>query len=107
MLVLTAQRRGEVLDATCDEFDFKEKVWTVPGNRAKNGKANVVPLSDQALTVVTAIFPAAGIAHADAHTQSHIPLASMVTHTTRLIRPSTESNTRRAGEEDFGPVQSR
>jgi len=42
--VLTAQRRGEVLDAACDEFDFKAKVWTVPGDRAKNGKANVVPL---------------------------------------------------------------
>jgi hypothetical protein len=33
-----------VLDAACDEFDFKAKVWTVPGDRAKNGKANVVPL---------------------------------------------------------------
>ena len=43
MLILTAQRRGEVLDATSDEFDFKGKVWTVPGDRAKNGKANVVP----------------------------------------------------------------
>ena len=81
MLILTAQRRGEVLDATCDEFDFKGKVWTVPGDRAKNGKANVVPLSAQALEVVTDTFAAAGIAPEDAHKQSQILLASKVTST--------------------------
>ncbi|MBC2650525.1 tyrosine-type recombinase/integrase [Novosphingobium aerophilum] len=81
MLILTAQRRGEVLDATCDEFDFKGKVWTVPGDRAKNGKANVVPLSAQALEVITDIFAAAGIAPEDAHKQSQILLASKVTST--------------------------
>ena len=81
MLVLTAQRRGEVLDAACDEFDFKAKVWTVPGDRAKNGKANVVPLSAQALAVVTEVFMAAGIDPDDAHKQSQILLASKVTST--------------------------
>jgi hypothetical protein len=39
-----------------DEFDFKAKVWTVPGDRAKNGKANVVPLSARALAVVTEVL---------------------------------------------------
>ena len=81
MLVLTAQRRGEVLDAACDEFDFKAKVWTVPGDRAKNGKANVVPLSAQALAVITEIFMAAGIDPDEAHKQSQILLASKVTNT--------------------------
>lgn len=81
MLILTAQRRGEVLDAACDEFDFKAKVWTVPGDRAKNGKANLVPLSAQALTVIAEIFRAAGIDPEDAHKQSQILLASKVTNT--------------------------
>lgn len=81
MLILTAQRRGEVLDAACDEFDFKAKVWTVPGDRAKNGKANVVPLSAQALAVITEIFMAAGIDPDEAHKQSQILLASKVTNT--------------------------
>ena len=81
MLILTAQRRGEVLDAACDEFDFKAKVWTVPGDRAKNGKANVVPISAQALAVITEIFMAAGIDPDDAHKQSQILLASKVTNT--------------------------
>ncbi|OYX64933.1 MAG: integrase [Novosphingobium sp. 32-60-15] len=79
MLILTAQRRGEVLEATCDEFDFKTKVWTVPGDRAKNGKANVVPLSAQALTIANAIFSAAGIDPDEAHKQSKLLLASRVT----------------------------
>src|SRR3546814_16096458 len=43
--------------------------------------ANVVPLSAQALTVVTDIFAAAGIAPDDAHKQSQILLASKVTNT--------------------------
>ena len=81
MLILTAQRRGEVLDATCDEFDLKGKVWTIPGDRAKNGKANVVPLSSQALAVVTEIFMTAGIAPDEAHKQSQLLLASKVTDT--------------------------
>lgn len=81
MLVLTAQRRGEVLGATCDEFDFNGKTWTVPGERAKNGKANVVPLSAQVLAVVTEMFSAAGIAPDEAHKQSQILLASQVTST--------------------------
>src|SRR3546814_19696465 len=84
MLGLTAQRRVEVLDAACDEFDFKGKLWTVPGDRAKNGKANVVTLSAQALAVVTDIFAAAGIAPDDAHKQSQIPLASKVTSPNRF-----------------------
>jgi integrase len=79
MLILTAQRRGEVLEAACDEFDFKAKIWTVPGARAKNGKANVVPMSGQALTVAGEIFAAAGIEPDDSHKQSMMLLASKVT----------------------------
>jgi integrase len=81
MLILTAQRRGEVLEATCDEFDFSAKVWTVPGDRAKNGKANVVPLSAQAITLARAIFSEAEIDPEQAHKQSAILLASKVTAT--------------------------
>ena len=99
MLVLTAQRRGEVLDATCDEFDFKAKVWTVPGDRAKNGKANVVPLSAQTLAVVTEIFAASGIAPDDAHKQSQILLASKVTNTNSVSGLSKASVDEKLGYE--------
>src|SRR3546814_11510539 len=100
MLGLTAQRRVEVLDAACDEFDFKGKLWTVPGDRAKNGKANVVPLSAQALAVVTDIFAAAGIAPDDAHKQSQILLASKVTSTNSVSGLSKAWKRIRASVED-------
>jgi len=79
MLILTAQRRGEVLGATCDEFDFKGKVWTVPGIRAKNGKANVVPLSAQSVAVAKEVFLAAKIEPDRAYAQSVLLFASKVT----------------------------
>lgn len=79
LLVLTAQRRGEVLNAICDEFDVKDKTWVVPGSRAKNGKANVVPLSAEAITVVSEIFAAAGMDIDNAHKCDRIIFASKVT----------------------------
>ena len=45
LLILTGQRREEVLSADWKEFDLQKKVWTVPAGRAKNGKAHLVPLS--------------------------------------------------------------
>jgi integrase len=45
LLILTGQRREEVLSADWQEFDLRRKVWTIPAVRAKNGKAHVVPLS--------------------------------------------------------------
>lgn len=55
LLILTAQRRSEVFDAKWSEFDLAANLWTVPGERAKNGKANLVPLSPAALKVLKAI----------------------------------------------------
>lgn len=81
MLILTAQRRGEVLDATCDEFDFKGKVWTIPSDRAKNGRANVVPLAGPALAVVGEVFSLAGIDPDNSHVKSELLFASKVTST--------------------------
>ena len=51
-LILTAARTGEVLGATWDEIDLKEKVWTVPAARMKARKAHRVPLSDRCLEVL-------------------------------------------------------
>ena len=50
--ILTAARTGEVLGATWQEIDFRERVWTVPGTRMKGGKEHRVPLSEQAIAVL-------------------------------------------------------
>jgi integrase len=61
MLILTGQRRGEVLGAQLSEFDIKGRTWTIPGTRAKNGNANIVPLSSQALEIVEHVIDQAGL----------------------------------------------
>ena len=52
LLVLTGQRRAEVLEATWDEFDLKARTWTIPRERAKNDREHVVPLSGAALAIL-------------------------------------------------------
>jgi integrase len=51
-LILTAARTGEVLGATWDELDLRKSVWTIPGERMKNGKEHQVPLSAPAIAVL-------------------------------------------------------
>jgi integrase len=51
-LILTAARTGEVLGATWDELDLRKSVWTIPGDRMKNGKEHQVPLSGAAVAVL-------------------------------------------------------
>ncbi len=53
-LVLTASRSGEVRGARWDEIDEGAALWTVPAERAKNTRPHRVPLSAQALHLLTA-----------------------------------------------------
>jgi integrase len=52
LLVLTGQRREEVAGMEWSELAPDLSVWTIPGERAKNGKAHVVPLSKQAREMI-------------------------------------------------------
>jgi integrase len=54
MLILTGQRREEVAAMAWDEIAGDLSKWTVPGTRAKNGAAHIVPLSPQAQAIVRA-----------------------------------------------------
>ncbi len=69
LLALTAQRRGEVVGMAWEEIDTKAKLWTIPGDRTKNHRAHVVPLTDAALAIIEdlprlvgspLVFPARG-----------------------------------------------
>lgn len=51
-LILTTARTGEVLGTTWDELDLRKPVWTIPGERMKNGKEHQVPLSPAAVAVL-------------------------------------------------------
>lgn len=52
--ILTAARSGEVRGATWSEIDFDKRLWTVPGNRMKAGRAHRVPLANDAIELLRA-----------------------------------------------------
>ena len=53
LVILTAARSNEILGATWDEIDFKNKVWTVPAERMKAGKKeHRVPLTAPVLGIL-------------------------------------------------------
>ena len=53
LLILSAQRLGEVSSMQWRDVDLAKGVWTVPAAIAKNGVANEVPLSAAALAILT------------------------------------------------------
>src|SRR5262249_6660420 len=55
LLLLTGARKSEVAGAHWQEFDLDKKVWTVPPERFKSNASHLVPLSNQALTVIEAL----------------------------------------------------
>ncbi len=54
LLVLTGQRRNEVASMSWQELDLDKALWTIPGNRAKNGRPHLVHLSPRAIELITA-----------------------------------------------------
>ena len=53
--IVTAARAGEVTGARWSEFDMEAKVWTVPSDRIKAGKTHRVPLSREAMKILTKV----------------------------------------------------
>lgn len=49
LLIVTGQRREEVSGLNWSELDREARLWTLPGNRTKNGEPNTVPLNSLAL----------------------------------------------------------
>jgi integrase len=53
MLLLTGQRLREVSEMSWSEIDLDARTWSLPRERCKNGHAHVVPLSNQALAIIS------------------------------------------------------
>ena len=56
----TLQRGGEVCGIHAREIDREAHVWIIPGERTKNHKTHVVPLSDLAREILDLAFSIAG-----------------------------------------------
>ena len=55
LLLLTAQRRSEVIGMRWSELNFLERVWTIPAERNKKGREHAVPLSATAMTILLSL----------------------------------------------------
>ena len=55
VLILTATRASETLNATWGEFDLANAVWTIPASRMKAGREHRVPLSPRAVEILDAL----------------------------------------------------
>lgn len=68
LLILTGQRRGEVAGMRWPDLDLDEKLWSIHGEMTKNGRPHQVPLSPEAVRILsslpqiddTFVFPARG-----------------------------------------------
>jgi integrase len=55
LILLTMVRKSELLDATWDEVDFENAVWSIPKERMKRGKPHNVYMSRQSLDIMIAL----------------------------------------------------
>lgn len=55
LMLVTAQRRAEIVAAPWVEFDLGERVWEIPAGRTKTGNTHRVPLSPMALDLLADI----------------------------------------------------
>lgn len=55
VMLLTCQRRGEILNLRWQDIDLEKRRITLPGSRTKNGKPHVTHLSDPAFAELTSL----------------------------------------------------
>jgi integrase len=55
VLLLTGQRRGELVAATWRDINFKAALWTIPASNSKTGRESLVPLSELAVAEFRAL----------------------------------------------------
>jgi integrase len=55
LLILTGARRTEVGGMRWDEIDPDKALWTLPGERTKNGRVHAVPLAPLVLNVIATV----------------------------------------------------
>jgi integrase len=52
LLLLTWARKGELTAAQWSEFDLEAALWAIPAERMKKSRPHLVPLSDQAVSIL-------------------------------------------------------
>ncbi len=88
LILITGQRRGEVLGAEWVEVNIKEGWWTQPGTKTKNGLVHRVPLTKWAIEILNELREEQG---GDNHSAYLFPSPRTGTHLdargiTRILR---------------------
>jgi len=60
LMALLFPRPGELRAAAWGEFDIERAIWTIPAERTKMRRPHRVPLSSQAIVLISALKPVAG-----------------------------------------------
>lgn len=58
--LVTLQRPGEVIGLNKRELDLKARTWTIPGERTKNKRPHLVPLSSLAIEILSELMKDVG-----------------------------------------------
>lgn len=56
LALLLGQRRGEVAGMTWGEVDLEKQIWTIPGKRTKNGRDQIVHLSNLVVSILNDVI---------------------------------------------------
>lgn len=94
------QRVREVVEARCDEFDFKSQLWTIPENRTKNSRKHIVPLTKRAMELIQKYYGVNDYLFTQRDTTKHMMSTSLNTAVRRFcagenIQPWTPRDIRR------------
>ena len=54
-LMITGQRKTEVMGINMDELDLQNKVWVLPANRSKSKRKNIIPLTPFLIDIIKSI----------------------------------------------------
>jgi integrase len=57
LMLVTGQRKGEVIGLHAREIDRRRRLWILPADRAKNGREHLIPLSAPALGILAEVAP--------------------------------------------------
>ena len=103
-LLLTLTRRTEAAGARWSEIDLAAKTWAIPGARSKNRRIHMVPLSRQALEVLSAARKLLGaneegyVFPSPANSEAHLDPHAMTRAVTRIC---ARLNLTRCSPHDF------
>ncbi len=104
LLLLTMVRKSELSDATWDEVNFSQGIWTIPAARMKRRNPHNVYLSRQALDMLVALRTCAGGSRylLPSRYDPDVPISNA---TLNRVLSSVTAVARDSGKElaDFGP----